>query len=63
MPPMSPRHRRHSFATLLLAAGVPPHVQKQLGHKKIEMTLNLYAHVLPSMQADAASKLATILHG
>ena len=38
-------------------------VQKRLGHKKIEMTLNLYAHVLPSMQADAASRLAVLLHG
>ena len=55
---------RHTCATLLLAAGVPPHVvQRRLGHKKIEMTLNLYAHVLPSMQADAASRLATLLHG
>ena len=55
---------RHTSATLLLAAGVPPHVvQRRLGHKKIEMTLNLYAHVLPSMQADAASTLATLPHG
>lgn len=55
---------RHTSATLLLAAGVPPHVvQRRLGHKKVEMTLNQYAHVLPSMQADAASRLATLLHG
>jgi integrase len=54
---------RHTCATLLLAAGVPPHVvQKRLGHAKIEITLNLYAHVLPNMQADAASKLAALLH-
>jgi len=32
-------------------------------HKSIEMTLNLYAHVLPSMQADAANRLAALLHG
>jgi len=55
---------RHTCATLLLSAGVPPHVvQRRLGHKKIEMTLNLYSHVLPSMQADAASRLAALLHG
>jgi integrase len=55
---------RHSSATLLLAAGVAPHVvQRRLGHKKVEMTLNIYSHVLPSMQQDAAKRLATLLHG
>jgi integrase len=55
---------RHTCATLLLSAGVPAHVvQRRLGHKSIEMTLNLYAHVLPSMQADAANRLAALLHG
>jgi integrase len=54
---------RHTCATLMLAAGVPPHVvQRRLGHKRIEMTLNQYAHVLPSQQADAASRLALLLH-
>jgi integrase len=43
---------------------VPAHVvQRRLGHKKIEITLNIYSHVLPSMQQDAASRLATLLHG
>jgi integrase len=60
---ISPHGLRHTCATLLLAAGVAPHVvQRRLGHKGVEMTLNLYAHVLPSMQADAASRLALLLH-
>ena len=55
---------RHTCATLLLQAGVPPHVvQKRLGHKRIEMTLSIYAHALPSMQQDAAVRLGAILHG
>ena len=55
---------RHTCATLLLQAGVPPHVvQKRLGHKRIEMTLSIYAHALPSMQQDAAARLGAILHG
>ncbi len=42
---------------------MPPHViQKRLGHKKIEITLSIYAHALPSMQQDAAERLAAILH-
>lgn len=55
---------RHTSATLLLQAGVAPHVvQKRLGHKRIEMTLGIYAHALPSMQQDAARMLAALLHG
>jgi len=55
---------RHTSATLLLKAGVQPHVvQKRLGHAKVEMTLNVYSHVLPSMQSEAAERLAKLLHG
>jgi integrase len=55
---------RHTCATLLLKAGVPPQVvQQRLGHKQIEITLGFYAHVLPSMQRDATSRLAALLHG
>ena len=50
---------RHTCATLLLSAGVPVHVvSKRLGHKSVATTLEIYAHALPSQQADAASKLA-----
>jgi hypothetical protein len=49
---------RHTSATLALKAGVPIHVvQQRLGHSRVEMTLSIYPHVLPSMQADAAPKL------
>jgi integrase len=55
---------RHTSATLALKAGVPIHVvQQRLGHKRVEITLGIYAHVLPSMQADAARKLGALLHG
>lgn len=55
---------RHTSATLLLKAGVAPHVvQQRLGHKRIEMTLGIYAHALPSMQQDAARRLGILLHG
>jgi integrase len=54
---------RHTCATLLLQVGVPIKVvQERLGHKRIEITLNTYAHALPSMQQDAAAKLAALLH-
>ena len=55
---------RHTCATLLLMSGHSPKViQERLGHKKIEMTLNTYTHVLPSMQQAAADTLGDILHG
>jgi integrase len=54
---------RHTSATLLLKQGVQPNVvQRRLGHSKVELTLNIYSHVLPSMQSDAANKLAIVLH-
>lgn len=53
---------RHTCATLMLQAGVPAKVvQERLGHKRIEITLNAYAHVLPGMQEDAVKKLEAIL--
>jgi integrase len=55
---------RHTCATLLLQANVPVKVvQERLGHASIEITLNVYAHVLPSMQEDAAAKVGAILYG
>ena len=50
-------HRlRHTCATLLLQARQPVHVvAERLGHKKVEITLNIYAHVLPDMQQDPVS--------
>lgn len=60
---ITPHGLRHTSATLLLSAGVPAHVvQRRLGHKRVEMTLNIYSHVLPSMQEDAANRLAMLLH-
>jgi integrase len=49
---------RHSTATLLLGMGVHPKiVQELLGHSSISMTMDIYSHVLPSMQQEAMSKL------
>ena len=47
---------RHAHATHLLSSGVHPKVaSERLGHSKIGITLDLYSHVLPNMQADAAA--------
>ena len=49
---------RHAHATHMLASGVHPKVaSERLGHSKVGITLDLYSHVLPGMQEDAASRL------
>jgi integrase len=49
---------RHTTATLLLQAGVNPKiVSERLGHSTIVLTLDVYSHVLPSMQQDATEQL------
>jgi integrase len=49
---------RHSHATHMLRSGVHPKIaQERLGHATIATTLDLYSHVLPGMQADAASRV------
>jgi integrase len=43
---------RHTFASLLLQAGVPiTYVSRQLGHKDSATTLRVYAHWLPESTA------------
>jgi integrase len=55
---------RHLHATQMLAAGVPvPVVSQRLGHAKVTMTLNTYAHVLPAMDADAVALFARRMYG
>ena len=40
----------------MLASGVHPKVaSERLGHSKVGITLDLYSHVLPNMQTDAAA--------
>lgn len=49
---------RHSHASLLLRAGTPVNVVSQrLGHAEPAITLNVYSHVLPGMQEEAAAKV------
>lgn len=53
---------RHTHASLLLAAGVPIKVvSDRLGHTTIAMTMDVYGHVLPAMDADAAARLDAVL--
>jgi integrase len=49
---------RHTNATMLLLQGIHPKVvSERLGHSRVEITLNTYSHVLPTMQKEAAASL------
>lgn len=55
---------RHGAATYLLSAGVELIVvQRILGHSTIHTTANVYAHVLPQLQRDAAERIGATLFG
>ena len=55
---------RHTAATLAVAAGVPVKVvSEQLGHASAAFTLDVYSHVLPQMQDEAAAKVEDLLFG
>ena len=55
---------RHSHASHLLAANVHPKiVQERLGHSGIAITMDIYSHLMPNMQAEAAAKVDVALRG
>jgi integrase len=53
---------RHSAATLLLSMGVQMKViQELLGHSSINITADIYSHVLPSVHKEAMDKMGGFL--
>ena len=55
---------RHSHATLGLAAGVQPKVMSdRLGHSTVAFTQDVYMHVIPKMEEEAAAKVADLIFG
>jgi integrase len=53
---------RHTWASLALQAGVSPKVvSERLGHALVSFTLDVYSHVLPGLQEDAAAKVAALI--
>lgn len=53
---------RHSAAPLLLTLGIHPKVvQELLGHSQIFVTLDVYSHILPTLQEEAMRQLHAAL--
>ena len=62
LPHMSFHGLRHAHATLALTAGVNIKVvSERLGHSSVAVTLDIYAHVLPGQQAEAALAVEQLL--
>jgi integrase len=54
---------RHSHASMLLKGGIHPKiVQERLGHSSIEMTLDIYSHVVPGLQEAAARRFDDLVN-
>jgi len=49
---------RHSHASHLLAKNIHPKVvQERLGHSSVAVTMDIYSHVMPNMQREAAERV------
>lgn len=54
----TPHSLRHTFATRCFENGIPPKVvQGYLGHSTIQMTMDLYTHVMKDVQQDEIKKI------
>ena len=59
LPPIPLHGLRHTYASLALAKGVNPAiVSRRLGHATVAFTLDIYSHVLPQVDAEAAEVIA-----
>ena len=59
LPPIPLHGLRHTYASLALAKGVNPAiVSRRLGHATVAFTLDIYSHVLPQVDAEAAEFIA-----
>jgi len=49
---------RHTYASLLLQQGESPqYVQSQLGHSSIQVTVDIYGHLIPGANRQAVNRL------
>ena len=61
LPRMRFHDLRHGAASILLAKGVHPRVvMEMLGHSTIALTMNVYSHVIPELQREAADQMEAV---
>jgi integrase len=55
---------RHTAASLMLNHGIPVLiVSKRLGHSKPSITIDVYGHLIPSQQEEAARLMDSLMSG
>jgi integrase len=51
---------RHTYASLLLTDGATPvYVKEQMGHSSIQITVDIYGHLIPNSNRDMVNRLDT----
>ena len=64
LPPITLHGLRHTWATLALSAGIDIKiVSERLNHSSTTITREIYTHVTPPMQSDAAERVAGLIRG
>lgn len=64
MPLMRVHDLRHTYASLMLAAGFKPHeVSRWMGHANVATTDSIYAHLYPSDYGDQITKFEAFVAG
>ena len=62
LPDMRIHDLRHSYATLMLENNISPKIVCDiLGHSSVDVTLDIYSHVLTTMQKPAVNAIETVL--
>jgi integrase len=55
---------RHTYASLLIAQGEhPKYIQMQMGHASINITMDVYGHLMEKVNVKSASRLAMTVFG
>jgi integrase len=62
LPPIRFHDLRHTAASILLNQGVPViTISKRLGHPKASITLDIYSHLIPTMQTEVAEMIGDLV--
>jgi CHC2 zinc finger/Phage integrase family len=62
-PELRPHDLRHTHASVLLRLRTPMKVvQERLGHSSFAVTADIYSHVAPDLQSQAAGEFGAVLH-
>ena len=64
LPRMRFHNLRHTYASLLIAQREhPKYIQSQLGHSSINVTMDIYGHLMETVNHEAAGKLGKTVLG